>query len=430
MLTGFVIGDRGLGSSGDTHPAWMMAHAEAGSYLIAGASAAGQLHLARQLPRDDAFIIRSLGPWLAVAVADGVGSRPLSRYGATYTVEALTTLLLRPFAPPLKAEKPAPPGGGTRAPAEQLVPPPTIEATDLKLPPDPKTRQKNFEAMLASIGSWLRELVTGPEPALPPELSAQELRQIGSIGWWPSPTQVNPPAEQQKPATSEVQQEPQQAAPPPQAPDLAEPAGMPDTPNLMSIMRDAFVKSHLGLRQHAENLKLNLADLGCTALALLFNTATRSGVVGQVGDGALLGLTARGRVQELACPPETDDPQSVYTITRPDFEKYLTLATIERPPADPFVAFYVMTDGVSADLLYSPRQEELEVWAQGVDQNLRSSPSPGQAAAGMLNWLATYQVKGSWDDRTLVVITQRERNHGDRQAAAGQSESTHTTDHQ
>jgi hypothetical protein len=195
-------------------------------------------------------------------------------------------------------------------------------------------------------------------------------------------------------------------------------------------MRQAFVNSHLGLRQHAESLKLDLADLGCTALALLFNTETRSGVVGQVGDGALLGLTSRGKVQELTHPPESDDPQSVYTITKRDFDKYLSLNAIERPPIDPFVAFYVMTDGVSTDLLYSPRQEELEGWAQGVDQNLRASSGASQAAAGMLNWLATYQVKGSWDDRTLVVITQRERNHGDRQAVAEQPESATAVDHQ
>lgn len=46
MTTGFVIGDRGLGTSGDTHPAWMLGHAVAGDYLVVGASAIGQIHLA------------------------------------------------------------------------------------------------------------------------------------------------------------------------------------------------------------------------------------------------------------------------------------------------------------------------------------------------------------------------------------------------
>lgn len=50
MLTGLVISDRDLGASGDTHPAWMMAHAVAGPYLVMGASAVGQIHRAQRLP--------------------------------------------------------------------------------------------------------------------------------------------------------------------------------------------------------------------------------------------------------------------------------------------------------------------------------------------------------------------------------------------
>lgn len=428
MLTGFVIGDRGLGTSGDTHPAWMMAHAEAGPYLLIGASAAGQLHLAHQLPRDDAFVIRSIGPWLAVAVADGVGSRPLSRYGATYTVESLTALLLRSFSPPLQGGKPATRLGTAPSP-DRLAPPATAEAAELKLPIDPKVRQKNVEGILASMGNWVRGLVSSPASAAPsaataPQaFAAQELHQVGSVGWWPASALVNADTQPQQQPSTTPQSSPDSAAP-------GQTTAPRDHPDLSNVIRHAFVNTHLGLRQHAESLKVELADLGCTALALLFNTETRRGVVGQVGDGALLGLTSRGKVEELVRPLETDDPQSVYTITRRNFEEYLSLNSIERPPADPFVAFYVMTDGVSTDLLYSPRAEELETWAQGIDQNLRASSTPNQAAAGMLNWLATYQIKGSWDDRTLVVITQRERTNGNRQPVTEQPEPPSAVDNQ
>jgi hypothetical protein len=173
---------------------------------------------------------------------------------------------------------------------------------------------------------------------------------------------------------------------------------------------------------------LELADLSCTALALLLNVETGKGAVGQVGDGAILGLTARGKVLELVQAPDTGDPQATYTLNNPNFERYLALALIERPAADPLVAFYVMTDGLSSDLLYSPQYEMLQDWAQKVDRNLRLSSSPAQAAAGMLSWLATYQVKGSWDDRTLVVITRKEGRDGDRHPITGQSESAVATD--
>ena len=179
----------------------------------------------------------------------------------------------------------------------------------------------------------------------------------------------------------------------------------------------------VGLREHARSLDLELVDLGCTALALLLNVETGKGAVGQVGDGAILGLTAQGKVLELVQPPDTGDPQATYTLNKPNFGRYLALDEIARAPEDPFVAFYVMTDGLSGDLLYSPKPKALENWAQKVDYILRVSPSPAQAAAGMLNWLATYTVKGSWDDRTLVVITRRERDHGNHDALAEQPES-------
>jgi hypothetical protein len=73
---------------------WCAAHAVVGNYAVVGASAAGHLHLARGRPRDDAFVVRSCGNWIAVAVADGLGSRRLSRYGATLAVEILAATML------------------------------------------------------------------------------------------------------------------------------------------------------------------------------------------------------------------------------------------------------------------------------------------------------------------------------------------------
>ncbi|QLQ06570.1 MAG: protein phosphatase 2C domain-containing protein [Anaerolineae bacterium] len=96
-------------------------------------------------------------------------------------------------------------------------------------------------------------------------------------------------------------------------------------------MRQAFEKTHLGLRAQAQNLGLELADLGCTALALLLNLETGWGAVGQVGDGAVLGMTAHGEVKELIDAPDTGDPQSTYTLTRPRFDDYLAVASVEPP---------------------------------------------------------------------------------------------------
>lgn len=432
MLTGFVIGDRGLGASGDTHPSWMMAHAEVGSYLIIGASAAGQIHLARKLPRDDAFIIRSIGPWVAVAVSDGVGSRPLSRYGATYVVESLTTLLLRKFAPPAKLAKDKP-GIELSSASEGRTPTRVREDTDSKnLAPPPIAEEAELKPWFRFSSLELNRMGTNPNLSKLREIPPHELRQVSSTGWWPSPDLIESLARQNQvshvKSSSPQFQTPMNITVPDQNAGISNTTDAQHLPDLREIMNQAFYNTHRGLAQHAASLEVEITDLSCTALALLLNVETGQGVAGQIGDGAVLGLSANGKVNEMVSPPDTGDPQSTYTISRSNYSKYLTVSPIETSAGNPYVAIYMMTDGLSGDLLYSPRPEETENWARGVNANLQKSPGPTIAAAGMLNWLATYQVKGSWDDRTLVVIMQRVRSDGNSRPVTGQSEPAQSTD--
>jgi len=445
MLNGFVFGDRGLGASGDTHPLWALGHAVADPYLVLGASAVGQIHLARGLPRDDAFMVRSLGPWLAIGVSDGVGSRPLSRYGATYAVEALTALLLRPFAVPLSDLRTSHRAGASAA--TNLAPSATSEDVDLKLPLDEKDRGEGRASWLDAAPDLLKKFLRKPpSPAETP--MRDDLQQGASMGWWlpevdpvvpPDPVVPLPtPVTGQRVPTGPLrgrrtEDDPASlssrpsAGPMPGAPKLA---AAPAEPDLSSVMDQAFEKTHIGLRGHAQSLGIDLADLGCTALALLLNRETGRYAVGQVGDGAMLGLTARGEIKELVDAPDPGDGQATYTLNRPNFKKYLAVQAGAPAPANRYVAFYMMTDGLSGDLLFSAQPDALSTWAQAVKGNLLQATSPAQAAAGMLNWLATYQVKGSWDDRTLVVVTQRESTDDHRYAAGGQPGPAQSTDSQ
>jgi len=416
MLNGFVIGDRSLSAAGDTHPVWLAAHGQSGAYLAVGASAAGQQHLHNSLPRDDAFVIRQVGPWLAIGVSDGVGSRPLSRYGATYVAESLTALLLRPLVPQLRSNVTA-----TRATSASAVPPVAAEAVEFKPLIGRKDRERNGAVIMDALRTrFLRRKPAEAQKSVP-EMSSDLFQQAASIGWWPySGTIMNP----QLPTTTVDHLSIQPAIM--SSSTIAEPSPASSltsiqpstTPNLSDVVQQAFEKTHRGLRGHADHLGVELADLSCTGLALLFNVETGLIAIGQIGDGAMLGLTTSGNVKELITPVDTGDPQSVYTINRPNFDKYLAVQIEERPIADPFLALFVMTDGLSGDLLYSPEPEVLTNWAVAVDRNLRGSPTPAQAAAGMLNWLAAYQVKGSWDDRTLVVITRKDGRDGDHNAAS------------
>ena len=191
-------------------------------------------------------------------------------------------------------------------------------------------------------------------------------------------------------------------------------------------MSYAFTNTHIGLRDQATYLGLELPDLSCTALALLLNVETGQGIVGQVGDGAVLGLPAHGQTEELVHAADTGDPQSTYTINRPNFSKYLAINSIDPPADNPYRAFYIMTDGLSSDLLFTTLPPDN--WAKSVNANLQAASSPAAAAAEMLNWLSTYQVKGSWDDRTLVVIMQREKKDGNSQPVTEQPKSSQSAD--
>jgi hypothetical protein len=395
MRTGFSIGDRGLGASGDTHPHWMMAHAEVGSYLVVGASAIGKLHLAHRSPRDDAFAVRSIGPWLAVAVADGVGTRPLSRFGATYVVESLTALLLRKL-PAATAPESEPFASGASssedaAVLKDVVPPPAME----QLIFNPPLVRYNDDASEASPG----------------DAASMQFHQAATMGWYLS-----------LPGNS------QGSAPQPVAPDSSSPApSVSQEAALLDAMEQAFDKTYLGLKQHASSLSVEMADLSCTALAFLLNVETGYGVVGQIGDGALLGLSTQLKVEELVKAPDAGDPQSTYTINRPNFKKYLAISPIAPSAEKDFTAFYVMTDGVSGDLLYA-QHSALDEWAKSINAALQTTRNPSIAAAQLLNWLSSYEVKGSWDDRTLVIIMQRERNDGNSHPVTGEPEPARPTD--
>lgn len=431
MSTGFAIGDRGLGASGDIHPQWMMAHAEIGPYLVVGASSIGQIHLARQLHRDDAFVIRAVGPWLAVAVADGVGSRPLSRYGATYVVESLTALILRKLAPSTReANKTA--ATNALATHNQASAPPHKEDAEIKnLAPPLSLEQLElrpwFEFSSPAPDSN-RSMVDPPAHVSNRELPPQEFLQVGSIGWWLSPTLKGALTHPTQTSTAA----PQQFKPP--GPVVAHNqhasgADLPsaiDSAGLIEIMNQAYTNTHLGLHQHAISLGVDVTDLSCTALAFLLNVETGQTIIGQIGDGAVLGLSAEGKVEELVHGEDTGDPQSTYTISRPNYSKHLAIASIDHPKDHPFKAFYVMTDGLSGDLLYS--KSSADEWAKALNANVQAASATSVAAAQMLNWLSTYQVKGSWDDRTLVVIMQRERNDGISQLTSGEPELAQSTD--
>jgi len=256
-----------------------------GRYHIVSASARGKLHVSNNTPRDDAIAIRAEGEWLAVAVADGVGSRQHSRYGAAFTVNQLCSRL--------------------------------IEA----------------------VGTTEKE-------------------------------------------------------------------------SKHDITLDAFLKTRLDLQQFALKSGASLNDLACTLLGMVLNIDTGVMGIGQIGDGLVLGLTETQEALPLIEFPIPDELGATYVLTQDTWARYFRSVRLSGDDARRFVTFYMMTDGVADDCLYGPPADILQRWANDMDREIRLVPNNAVTARRLERYLATYEAKGSFDDRTLVVIFKDKADRG------------------
>lgn len=247
-----------------------------GTYCVVGASVRGRLHEYSKTPRDDAFCARYNGKWLAVALSDGVGSCPLSRYGASFAVNKLCTRFF---------------------------------------------------------------------------YSVNQLNRHG----------------------------------------------------LEYTIYNAFHKTRADIEQFASQQNTPLEDLHCTLLGLILNIESGVIGIGQVGDGLILGLTDEKRAITLVEAPAPNEVGATYVFTQIDWEQYFCFGGFLLERAKKFKTFYLMTDGVADDCQYGPPSNILQRWALDMDREIRMFP-PAKTAQRLKRYLATYQVKGSFDDRTLVAV--------------------------
>ncbi len=387
---GFVVGDRILGLAADSHADWCAAYGQWGVYRFVGASAIGKLHLRDARPRDDAFAIRAAGVWLAVAVSDGVGSRKHSRYGASFVVEALCEQLLREAT-------------GVASPPETqpVESTPATDADDKPIQAETIFQQK--EAARSERGFLTRLLgrvsaqaapqaeVSYPLPAFDVPLvsapSDEAATACGTLTWhW------QPPARAGEGESSSETVGSAEAS-----------LSLPSDISEESIRR-AFQRTRQGLEQFAQSRGLALRELHCTLLGMLLNTQTGAVAVGHIGDGLIAVLHPGLGAHPLVEAPTPGEVGETYVLTQSDWENYLAVRYLSTQETAGFTTFYLMTDGVADDCTHPPPEDIFQRWARDIDRELRKEEPLPQTATRLLRWLASYEVKGSWDDRTLVVV--------------------------
>jgi serine/threonine protein phosphatase PrpC len=398
---GFVVGDRILGQAADSHADWCAAYGQLGAYRFVGASAIGKLHLRDVRPRDDAFAVRSAGAWLAVAVSDGAGSRPQSRYGASFAVEALCEQLLREATgvtspPEIQSAESASTADGNEKPTQvESIAPQEAAAHS----------EGGFPAQAAPKAE-----VSYPLPAFDvPPMSApsdEAASTCGTLTWhWQPPApnrEGEAPAEPVAPPERRPPAEP--AAPAEPAPVGSAGALPSPPPDLGECVRRAFQRTRQGLKGFAQSRGVALRELHCTLIGLLLNTETGAVAVGHIGDGLAAMFHPGMGAQPLVEAPTPGEVGETYVLTQSDWEKYLSVRALSPKEAEGITTFYLMTDGVADDCTHPPPEDIFQRWARDIDREVRKEESLPQTATRLLRWLATHEVRGSWDDRTLVVV--------------------------
>jgi len=131
----------------------------------------------------------------------------------------------------------------------------------------------------------------------------------------------------------------------------------------------------------------------------------------QIGDGASCVIRRNGTVSVLGVPDSGEFSGETEFLTSKKFldSNYTWRKTY--PFFGPIRALLVMTDGVADD--YFPADPEMRRLLDDlIDNKVMGAPSEDaeemKVDDRLRNWLDTYYVRGSFDDRTLVVLAREE----------------------
>lgn len=386
MKKAFAVGDRSIMQVMDSHPDFSLGYGRMGAYFFIGASAVGQMHVDKKKPRDDSFAIKGAYPWLATVVSDGVGSRPMSRYGSSLAADILSSYLLQgtfrttSSQPP---EEPSQEGESDNGDIEHgdnygtfVVPGGEGKISLANL--DFTNWQRKLGSSREQVDNLQLFQIQPPQKTMVP--AAGGASELGTITWH------LPPYNQDNAAT----------------PDL-------DRSQLAEVMTSAFQKTNQYMIEHAARLKLRSpSDLHCTLLALLLNVETGQVAAGHVGDGLILkygesdGLGSHAL--PLVDPKLPGNPGETYVLPSKDWNEHLVCRAFMAEELASYTTFMLMTDGVENDCYDKSGENISSAWAKSMDEEIRKDEGLDMSASRLLYWLANYKIRGSWDDRTLAVI--------------------------
>ncbi len=177
----------------------------------------------------------------------------------------------------------------------------------------------------------------------------------------------------------------------------------PSDEALAAALREALEAAHAALHAEAKRRAIAPKDLAATFLLMAFGTVKGNPVVGtlQVGDGLIALRYLDDRIEALSKPDSGAFGGETYFLTSRPAEAWRDRAEVRHLAAMPAL-LVVMSDGVADDLI--PYEEHLPRFFSRVAKTVAGGLD-GDTAAQRLSELIAYDKRGSFDDRTIVVMT-------------------------
>lgn len=183
---------------------------------------------------------------------------------------------------------------------------------------------------------------------------------------------------------------------------IKDPEGGSPTKFVVKIaLEKALQGSWQALYEEYKKRNIEFKDLSTTLLLLMYYPAKELVGVAQVGDGLIAAQLDDGKIALLGKPESGEYAGQTYFITNHKKEELGSkVDVLVFPGAVRY--FFVMTDGVADDLY--PPQDRLPVLIKALPAVIKHE-YPSKALLNLIN----YDRPGSFDDRTLVVICQKEK---------------------
>ena len=182
----------------------------------------------------------------------------------------------------------------------------------------------------------------------------------------------------------------------------AEPSLPPE--ELPRSLAEALKAAHAAVVQEAERRQLPIKDFSATFLLLVHRAAKNGHLIGsiQVGDGLIAIKHRDGSIEPLAERDSGTFGGETYFLTSRPAQAWAErgeVRLLQEPPA----LLVAMSDGVADDFI--PYEKHLEGLFRTLDKVLaQTTENQDRDVAQILLELIGYDKRGSFDDRTLVIL--------------------------